>query len=434
MARRVIICGAAGRDFHNFNVAYRHAEDVDVVAFTATQIPDIDGRRYPPELAGSRYPDGIEIHDQSSLEALIEQSEADAVVFAYSDVRHKEAMHLASRALAAGVDFEILGPQSTYLDAPRPVVAVSAVRTGCGKSQIARHLAVGLGAERRVVAIRHAMPYGDLAAQAVQRFATAQDLDAADCTLEEREEYEPHIEAGVVVFAGVDYAGILEAASAEADLIVWDGGNNDYPFVRPDVHVVVVDALRPGHVTTHFPGEAVLRMADIVVINKVDAASPGQVDEARRRIAGVRSDVPVVLADSPVTLEDEASITGKRILIVEDGPTLTHGDMAYGAGYAAVHDLDVEIVDPRPHAVGSIATTYERYGHIGAVLPAMGYSAAQRNDLAATIRASGAEAVVAGTPIDLARDAEIDVPTYRVRYRHHDHGLPKLIGLVRARL
>ena len=434
MARRVIICGAAGRDFHNFNVAYRDAEAVDVVGFTATQIPDIAGRRYPPELAGVRYPEGIEIHDQRNLEVLIAETAADSVVFAYSDVRHEEAMHLASRALAAGVDFEILGPESTYLDAPRPVVAVSAVRTGCGKSQIARHLAVGLGTERRVVAIRHAMPYGDLAAQAVQRFASAEDLDAADCTLEEREEYEPHIEAGVVVFAGVDYAGIVAAASAEADLIVWDGGNNDYPFVRPDIHVVVVDALRPGHVTTHFPGEALLRMADIVVINKVDAASPGQLDEARRRIADVRSDVPVILADSPVHLEGAAALAGKRVLIVEDGPTLTHGDMAYGAGYAAVHDLDVEIVDPRPYAVGSIATTYERYGHIGAVLPAMGYSAEQRHDLAATIRASGADAVVAGTPIDLARDADLDVPTYRVRYQHRDHGSPKLMDLVREKL
>ena len=278
------------------------------------------------------------------------------------------------------------------------------------------------------------MPYGDLAAQAVQRFASIEDLGAADCTFEEREEYEPHIDAGVVVFAGVDYGAIIERASAEADLIVWDGGNNDFPFVRPDVHVVVVDALRPGHVTTHFPGEAVLRMADIVVINKVDAASPGQVDEVRRRVTTVRPDVPIVLADSPVDLDGAAALDGKRVMIVEDGPTLTHGDMAYGAGYVAVHDLNVGIVDPRPYAVGSIAATYRRFRHIGPVLPAMGYSAEQRADLAATIRASGVDAVVVGTPIDLARDAGFDVPTHRVRYQHRDHGEPRLLDLVRGRL
>jgi predicted GTPase len=434
----VVICGAGGRDFHNFNVVFRDDPAVRVVAFTATQIPGIDQRRYPASLAGARYPAGIPIVPEHELEALCDLADVRRVVFAYSDVSHAALMHVGSRALAAGADFVLLGPESTWLESRRPVIAVSAVRTGCGKSQTARYLsralADGLGglAPVRVAVLRHPMPYGNLAAQRVQRFETLADIDAADCTLEEREEYEPHVAAGNLLFAGVDYAAVLAAAEAEAELILWDGGNNDFPFLRPDLHIVVVDALRPEHLTTHHPGEAVLRSADLVILNKVDAADPAVVERLAQALDELVPGVPQVRAASPIVLDDAARLAGRRVLVVDDGPTLTHGGMAWGAGYQAVRNLPgVTVVDPRRSAHPDIAAVYRAYPHIGPVLPAVGYSDAQRAALKATIDASLAEVVVAGTPIDFARVVAPDRPVVRARYGYADAGELRLLDLVR---
>jgi predicted GTPase len=434
--KRIVICGAAGRDFHNFNAVYRDDADAQVVAFTATQVPGIDMRRYPASLAGPRYPQGIPVVPEAELDALCRRERVDTVVFAYSDVSHLDVMHVASRALAAGCSFAILGPRQTMLASRKPVVAVSAVRTGCGKSQTARYLAAALQARgRRVAVIRHPMAYGDLDRQRVQQFHCLADLDAARCTLEEREEFEPHIEAGHAVLAGVDYAEVLAAAERSADVIVWDGGNNDFPFVEPTVHVVLCDALRPAQLTTHHPGEAVLRMADVVVINKVDAAAPDDVARLQAAIAGIVPGVPVVHAASPVRLDDARQLRGRRVLVVEDGPTITHGGMAFGAGLSAAKAVgDVEIVDPRSSAAPDIARVYAQYPHIGPVLPAMGYSEAQVDALRATINASSAEIVLAATPIDLARFGGIDRPVVRARYGYVDAGAPTLAEIVLQQL
>lgn len=429
--RRIVILGAAGRDFHNFNVVYRDDPAIEVVAFTAAQIPGIAGRRYPEVLAGTLYPEGIPIADEDGLERLCRERDIDEVVFAYSDVTHEHVMHLASRALAMGCDFSLLGPHRTMLPCAVPMIAVTAVRTGCGKSQVARHLAQHLRAQdRRVAVIRHPMPYGDLAAQRVQRFASLADLDAARCTAEEREEYEPHLAIGGVVYAGVDYAAIVTDAAAEADIVIWDGGNNDFPFIRPDLHITVADALRPAQVTTHHPGEAVARMADILVINKTDAASAPDVEALRARLSAVNPRARIVLAASPVRLDTPKLVHGRRVLVVEDGPTITHGGMPHGAGYVAAHAAGATIVDPRNAAAGDIRRVYREYPHIGPVLPAEGYGAAQLADLAATIAAAQVEAVVAATPINLAKLIEIDVPVVRAHYDYADAGSPTLAELV----
>jgi predicted GTPase len=431
-ARRIVICGAAGRDFHNFNMVYRDDRDATVVAFTAAQIPGIAGRRYPAELAGDAYPDGIPIFPEHDLEAICRRENIAEVVFAYSDVTHAEVMHMASRALAFGADFSILGPHSTMLASSRPVVAISAVRTGCGKSQVARYLSKVLRtAGRKVAVLRHPMPYGDLLRQRVQRFRTLADLDAARCTLEEREEYEPHIAAGSAVFAGVDYAAVLAAAEPDSDVVLWDGGNNDFPFIAPTVHVVVCDALRPDQLTTHHPGETVLRTADVVVINKVDAAPAADVVRMQAAIAAVNPTAHIVRAASPVTIDDAKRLEGKRVLIVEDAPTITHGNMPYGAGYVAARALrGVQVVDPRDSAAPEILRMYAAYPHIGPVLPAMGYGDAQLAELRATINASRAEVVIAATPMDLARLGGIERPVVRARYSYADAGEPTLASLV----
>ncbi len=429
---RILILGAAGRDFHNFNRVYRDDPGVEVVAFTAAQIPGIAGRRYPPELAGPHYPAGIPIEDEAQLEALCRERGVDRVVFAYSDVTHAHVMHCASRALASGCDVSLLGPAATMLASSRPVIAISAVRTGCGKSQVARWLSSWLR-ERgwRVAVLRHPMPYGDLVAARAQRFATMADLDAAGCTAEEREEYEPHLAAGNLVFAGVDYAEVLRRAEMEADLIVWDGGNNDFPFVRPGLHLVLADALRPDQVDTHHPGETVARMADALIVNKVDAAGAPAIEALEQRLRAVNARAPIVRAASPVRLDDPQAVAGRRVLVVEDGPTITHGGMASGAGYvAALAAGPAAIVDPRPFADGSLAATYAAFPHIGPVLPAMGYGAGQRAELARCIAASGAEAVVAGTPIDLASMLELAVPVVRARYRFEQRGGARLDQIV----
>jgi predicted GTPase len=431
--RRIVIVGAAGRDFHDFNVAYRDDPTTDVVAFTAAQIPGIADRCYPPVLAGARYPQGIPIVAEAGLDALLVAQRIDEVVFAYSDVPHAQVMHIASRALAAGADFALLGPRRTMLRANLPVVAVCAVRTGCGKSQTARYLSRRLR-ERglRVSVVRHPMPYGDLARQAVQRFATRQDLDAADCTIEEREEYEPHLALGNVVHVGVDTRRVLDAAARDADLILWDGGNNDFPFVRPDLHIVLVDALRPGQEATHHPGEAVLRMADVAVIAKSDAAPRADVARVEAAVRRINPDARRVRAASPVRLDDPSAVRGRRAIVVEDGPTTTHGGMAQGAGYAAALGAHAEIVDPRESAAPAIAALYARYPHLGRVLPAMGYSAAERTALAATIEASRAEVVVSGTPHDLAQLLGLSKRVVRARYEFAEAETPGLWGEVEA--
>jgi predicted GTPase len=432
---RIVIAGAAGRDFHNFNVAYRNRADVEIVAFTATQIPNIDGRLYPPELAGPLYPAGIPIATEDQLDSLIRTHEVDVVVFAYSDVTHEHVMHVASRALAEGASFELLSPRETMLVATKPCVSVCAVRTGAGKSQTTRRIAELLhDSGKRVAVIRHPMPYGDLARQAVQRFERYEDLDEADATIEEREEYEPHLAAGNLVFAGVDYAAILEEAERDADVIVWDGGNNDTPFVRPDLHVVVVDPHRPGHELRYHPGETNLRMADVCVVNKVDSASREGVDTVLRSIRD-HTDASVILAASPIYVEGDAElIRGKRVLAVEDGPTLTHGEMAYGAAVlAAKQHGAAELVDPRPFAVGSIAETFRKHPHVGALLPAMGYGRRQVDELRETIARSGAELVLIGTPIDLRRLLDLEQPALRVSYRLQEVGEPTLADVLRER-
>ena len=439
--RRVLILGAAGRDFHDFNVVFRDDPASAVVAFTAAQIPGIAGRRYPAVLAGPRYPRGIPIEGEERLEELCREHVVDEVVFAYSDVPHAHVMHLASRALACGADFSLLGPDRTMLRALRPVIAVTAVRTGCGKSQIARWLSRHLR-ERgiRTAVLRHPMPYGDLAQERVQRFATLADLDAGRCTAEEREEYEPHIAAGNLVFAGVDYAAILDAAEREAEAIVWDGGNNDFPLIRPDLHIVVADALRPDQIATHHPGETVARMADVAVVNKVDAAPEADVLRAIEGLRAINPRATVLRAASPVRLDDPAAVRGKRVLVVEDGPTITHGGMAHGAGYVAATAAGVaEIVDPRAAAPPTIREVFRRYPHIGPVLPAVGYDDAQLAALAATIEASAAEVIVVATPFDLARLVRVTKPMVRARYEFAEAGEPTLGAVVdeflaRARL
>jgi predicted GTPase len=417
MPRRVLIMGAAGRDFHNFNVVYRDDPNTEVVAFTATQIPFIDDRTYPASLAGERYSSGIPIHVEDELTKLISDLQVDDVVFSYSDVTHEHVMHKASEVLAAGANFELLGPRATMLKAKVPVVAVCAVRTGSGKSQTTRAIAATLkGAGKRVVAVRHPMPYGDLVAQRVQRFATLEDLDSYDTTIEEREEYEPHIATGTIIYAGVDYEAILEQAQQECDVLLWDGGNNDLPFYDPDVHVVVADPLRAGHETRYHPGEANLRMADVIVVNKMDSASAEQVDALMGTIREVNPSATLVKANSRVTVDDATAIEGKRVLVVEDGPTLTHGDMKYGAGVVAARAHGAaEIVDPRPWATGTIEETFQKYD-VGPVLPAMGYSDEQLEEMQKTIDAADADLVVIGTPIDLRHVIEIRKPAVRVSY------------------
>jgi len=415
MVRRVVIMGAAGRDFHNFNVVYRDDPAHQVVAFTATQIPGIAGRRYPPELAGPLYPDGIPIIPESALDELLRREAIDEVIFAYSDVSHETVMHAGSRALAGGADFSLLGPRRTMLAAHRPVVAICAVRTGSGKSQTTRRVAeIMAQAGLRVAVVRHPMPYGDLVAQRVQRFETAADLDAQNATIEEREEYEPHIAAGRVVFAGVDYAAILAAAEAEADVILWDGGNNDLPFYRPDLLIVVADPLRAGDELHYHPGEAVLRMADVVIINKVDSAAVGQVAQVRADVARLNPGATLLEARSAVRVD--APIDGALVVVVEDGPTLTHGSMTYGAGIVAARRFGAEPVDPRPYAVGSIAEVLDRYPDLGPLVPAMGYGDEQTRELAATLDAVPADLVLAATPIDLTRVLSLNKPVVRVRY------------------
>ena len=431
--RLVVIVGAAGRDFHNFNMVYRDDASAEVVAFTAAQIGGIAGRIYPASLAGPLYPSGIPIVGEDELDALCRDRAIDEVVFAYSDVTHETVMHVASRSLAAGADFVLLGPKRTMLQSTRPVIAIAAVRTGCGKSPLARWLSVWLRQRGlRVAVMRHPMPYGDLARARVQRFATLADLDEARCTAEEREEYEPHIEAGNVVFAGVDYAAILHAAEAEAEIIVWDGGNNDFPFVRPSLLITVADALRPRQVATHHPGETVARMADILVVNKVDSATPADVQVLERELRAVNNRAPIVHAASPIRLDDPDAVAGRRALVIEDGPTITHGGMAYGAGYLAAKSAGASVIDPRGAAVGEIAAVFDQYPHIADVLPAMGYGAAQLRALAETIERSDAEVVVSATPVDLSRLLPVRKRIVRARYEFAETGEPRLSSLLAA--
>jgi predicted GTPase len=429
--RRVVILGAAGRDFHNFNVVYRDDPHVTVVAFTAAQIPGIAGRRYPATLAGPRYPGGIPIVDETELESLCRREAVDEVVFAYSDVAHSHVMRLASRALALGADFGLLGPRRTMLSAGVPVIAVSAVRTGCGKSPIARWLGRRLRERgHRVAVLRHPMPYADLDRQRSQRFENTADLDAAGCTVEEREEYEPHLAAGNVVFAGVDYRDIAQRAAAEADLIVWDGGNNDFPFLKPDLHLVVVDALRPDDAQGYHPGEAVLRTADVVIVNKVDVATADQVERAVEIVRTLNAGAPIVQAASPVRLDDPEAVSGRRVLVIEDGPTLTHGSMPYGAGFVAATAAGAVVVDPRSADTALTKEIFARYPHIGPVLPAMGYSAEQLEAFRATIDTVDADVVVAATPVDLARLIQVNKAIIRARYEVAETAEPGLGALV----
>ena len=433
---KVLIMGAAGRDFHNFNTVFRDNEAYEVVAFTATQIPNIDGRRYPPELAGKLYPAGIPIYPEAELTQLIKQHQIDQVIFAYSDVSHETVMHRASQALAAGADFRLMGPTFTQVKSTKPVISVCAVRTGAGKSQTTRRVTQiikDLG--YKVAAIRHPMPYGDLVKQKVQRFADYSDLDRHDCTIEEREEYEPHIDRGVVIYAGVDYEAILREAEKEADVIVWDGGNNDLSFYKSDLHIVVADPHRPGHEVAYHPGEANLRMADVVVINKIDTADLEHIAKVRDNIRAVNPKATIVEAASPIFVDDPAAIKGKAVLVVEDGPTLTHGEMAYGAGVVAARRFGAaEIIDPRPYAVGTITATYQKYPTTGTVLPAMGYGAEQMKELGETINNTPCDLVIVATPIDLRRVVEINRPSQRVRYELQEIGQPTLAELIEQKL
>ncbi len=425
---RIIIMGAAGRDFHNFNVYFRNNSLYEVVAFTATQIPGIEKRIYPPELAGPEYPKGISIYSEKKLPELIKKYDVEEVVFAYSDVSYEYVMHRASLVLSCGADFRLMGPSTTMLKGKVPVVSVCAVRTGSGKSQTSRKIATTLKKVGfRVAVIRHPMPYGDLTKQIWQRFASYEDLDKHDCTIEEREEYEPHIANGIQVFAGVDYERILREAEKEADIIVWDGGNNDLPFYHSDLHIVVADPHRPGHELTHYPGEANLRMANIVIINKVDTASPEGIEIVRKNIKTVNSDASIIEASSPITVDNPDLITGRRVLVVEDGPTLTHGNMAYGAGVIIARRLEAsEIVDPRPYAVGSIVRTFKEYPHLGTLLPAVGYGKEQIKELEETINKTPCDVVVIGTPIDLRRVLHINKPAVRAKYDLKELSSPTL--------
>lgn len=429
---RILIMGAAGRDFHNFNVYFRDNPNYEVVAFTATQIPNIEGRVYPAELAGPNYPAGIPIYPENDLVKLIKEHRIDQVIFAYSDVSHEYVMHKASQVIAAGADFRFLGAAKTMLKSNKPVVAVCAVRTGCGKSQTTRRVCDLLrGMGHKVVAVRHPMPYGNLVEQACQRFATYEDLERHDCTIEEREEYEPHLARGIVVYAGVDYEQILRQAEQEADIIVWDGGNNDLPFFKPDLHLVVTDPHRPGHELRYHPGEANLRAADVVIINKIDTATAENVNTVRANIGQVNPQAVIVEAASPVFVEQPDAIRGKKVLVVEDGPTLTHGEMAYGAGVVAARRFGAaEIVDPRPYAVGSIVATYEQYPGTGPVLPAMGYGRQQMDELGQTIERTPCDLVIVATPIDLRRVVTINKPNQRVLYELQEIGQPDLAGIL----
>lgn len=433
---RVIIMGAAGRDFHNFNVYFRDNPAYQVVAFTATQIPNIEGRTYPASLAGEAYPEGIPIYPEEQLEQLILQHQIDQVIFAYSDVTHEYVMHRASRVLVAGADFRLMGTANTLLESVNPVVAVCAARTGSGKSQTSRRIAALLRElGHRVAVVRHPMPYGDLAANAVQRFADRSDLDRYECTIEEREEYEPHLALGAILYAGVDYGAILRQAEAETDVVLWDGGNNDLPFFKPDLHIVVVDPHRAGHELRYHPGEANVIAADVVIINKVDTAAPEDIETVRKNVAGLNPEAEVIEAASPITVEDPAAIKGKRVLVVEDGPTLTHGEMSFGAGWiAAKRHGAAEVVDPRPFAVGTIMETFEKYPNTGDVLPAMGYGDAQMRELEQTINDSDAELVLIGTPIDLAALLDLDKPAQRVRYELEETGEPRLKSILEQRV
>ncbi len=425
--RKLIIMGAGGRDFHNFNVAFRNDPETEVVAFTAAQIPGIDNRVYPAALAGPRYPMGIPVRPQSELPALVREHEVDEVVFAYSDVSHEEVMHRASIAIAAGADFTLMGTRSTMLTSEKPVVAVCAVRTGCGKSQTSREVGrILLGEGLKVALVRHPMPYHDLETIAVQRFATLEDIDASNPTIEEREEYEAPVEMGMVMYAGVDYGAILDRAQSEADVVIWDGGNNDFSFYRPDLTIVVVDPLRPGHAQRYHPGEANLRMADVVVVNKVDSATPEQIYEVLGDVAALAPSATIIRAASSVLLDSGPSLAGKHVLVIEDGPTITHGGMPFGAGMVAARNADATPVDPRSAAVGSIAETLARFPHIGPVVPAMGYSEAQVHDLQATINAVDCDAVIAGTPVDLGRIIESHHPVRQVTYALEELDTPRL--------
>jgi predicted GTPase len=436
VTEKVIIMGAAGRDFHNFNVYFKDNTRYNVIAFTAAQIPGIEGRFYPPELSGALYPEGIPIYPEGELAQLIRQHGVDLVSFCYSDVPHVEVMHKASVVTAEGADFILLGATYTMLRSKKPVVAVCAVRTGSGKSQTTRKVcAIVKGLGKKVVVVRHPMPYGDLRKQVVQRFATFEDFEKHHCTIEEREEYEPLVDEGIVVYAGVDYGLILKAAEREADVIVWDGGNNDTPFYHPDVHIVLFDPHRPGHELSYYPGESNMLMADIAIINKIVTAPWENVEKVRDNIRRHAPGADIVLAESPVLVSHPELIQGKRVLVVEDGPTLTHGGMSYGAGLIAAREHGaVEIVDPRPYAQGTIGETYRLYPHIGPVLPAMGYSPRQISDLQETINRAVCDLVLFATPIQLTRILSINKPTLRVRYEYKDHGPPLLGDLLLSRL
>jgi predicted GTPase len=432
---RTLIMGAAGRDFHNFNVFFRDNPKYEVVAFTATQIPDIAGRTYPAQLAGEGYPSGIPIYSENDLVDLIKEKQVDQVVFAYSDVRHEYVMHKASQVLAAGADFHLMGPKTTQIKSTKPVVSVCAVRTGAGKSQTTRRVSQILRSMGyKVAAIRHPMPYGDLIAQIAQRYANYGDLDKYECTIEEREEYEPHLDNGVIVYAGVDYERILRQAEKEVDIILWDGGNNDFSFYVPDLLIVVADPLRPGNEISYHPGETNVRSADVFVINKVDTARPEDVTKVRENLRSVNPKATIIEAASPLFVDDPAAIQGKRVLVIEDGPTLTHGEMAFGAGWVAAQRFGAaEIIDPKPYAVGSIKATYEKYPSTGNVLPAMGYGEAQTRELEQTIREVPADLVIIGTPIDLKRIVKIDKPSQRVRYELQEISKPTLEDILREK-
>ena len=438
-AENVIIMGAAGRDFHNFNMYFRDNERYGVICFTATQIPDIEGRRYPPELAGKLYPQGIPIYSDKNLFELVQKNQVDLVAFSYSDVRHEDVMHQASIVTAAGADFMIIGASYTMLKSRKKVISVCAIRTGCGKSQTSREVIKVLRKMgKKVVVVRHPMPYGDLTRQEVQRFSVYEDFEKHNCTIEEREEYEPHITDGIVVYAGIDYEKILRQAEKEADVIVWDGGNNDTPFFKPDIHIVVFDPHRAGHETSYHPGETNLIMADIAVINKVDSAAPENVEKVRKAIERNNSRAKIVLADSELFGEGVERIKGKNVLVIEDGPTLTHGEMTYGAGVIAARRNGVaQLVDPRPYLVGSLKLTFKQYPQIGSLLPAMGYGRQQMKDLEETINTVPCDIVVIATPVDLTRLLSINKPSILIRYRYKNNSTPTLekeLGLLWSKL
>lgn len=431
--KKAIIMGAAGRDFHNFNVYFRNNDNYQIAAFTATQIPDIEGRKYPPELAGEKYPDGIRIDSEKNLSELIKKHHVDEVFFSYSDVTHEYVMHKASEVQAAGASFSLLGPKETMIDSKKPVVSVCAVRTGCGKSQTTRKIARLLKEKgRKVVAVRHPMPYGDLAKQAVQRFAGYQDMIKHNCTIEEMEEYEPHVQHGIIVYAGVDYGAILKQAEEEADVILWDGGNNDIPFYKSDLEVVVVDPHRPGHELRYYPGETNFRRADVLVVNKMDTAEKKNTNIVLENIKTYNPDAVIIRANSKIQVEQGDQIKGKTVLVVEDGPTLTHGEMKYGAGIVAAEKYGAgDIIDPRPYAEGSIKATFEKYSHLDRVLPAMGYGKIQMQELAKTIDKSKCDLVISGTPIDLGRLIQTNKTILRVAYELDEIGSPDLNEVLR---